>query len=87
VVVLLVVLQKYIHTTHTLFPKGWQGHLRYSSETATFYLNELVVINTAECRLDRKTDIETFKEKKEDFETSVSENDSLKCYKKLRKLL
>jgi hypothetical protein len=29
---------KYIHTTHALFPKGLL-HVRYSSETPTFYKN------------------------------------------------
>jgi hypothetical protein len=29
----------YIHTTHALSPKGYQRHLRYSSETPTFYQN------------------------------------------------
>jgi hypothetical protein len=40
-------LYTYIHTT-TLSPKGWQRHLRYSSETPTFYQNYLAMRNTAD---------------------------------------
>jgi hypothetical protein len=35
----------YIHTTHALSQKGYQRHLRYSSETPTFYQNYLAVSN------------------------------------------
>jgi hypothetical protein len=35
----------YIHTTHTLPPKGQQMHLRYSSETPSFYQNYLAMSN------------------------------------------
>jgi hypothetical protein len=33
----------YIHTTHALFLKGQQKHLRYFSEMPTFYQNYLVM--------------------------------------------
>jgi hypothetical protein len=32
-----VLIHTYIHTAHALFSKGKQRHLRYSSETPTFY--------------------------------------------------
>jgi hypothetical protein len=38
----------YIHTTHALSPKGYQRHLRYSSETPKFYQNYLAISNTAD---------------------------------------
>jgi hypothetical protein len=38
----------YIHTTHALSPKGQQRHLRHSSETPTFYQNQLAIRNTAD---------------------------------------
>jgi hypothetical protein len=40
---------KYIHTsTHALFPKGQQRHLRFYFETPTFYQNYLAMSNTAD---------------------------------------
>jgi hypothetical protein len=38
----------YIHTTHALSLKGQQRHLRYPSETPTFYQNYLAIRNTAD---------------------------------------
>jgi hypothetical protein len=38
--------QYYIHTTHALSPR--QRHLKYSSETPTFYQNYLAMKNTAD---------------------------------------
>jgi hypothetical protein len=36
------------HTTHAPSPKGKKRHLRYSSETLTFYQNYLAMRNTAD---------------------------------------
>jgi hypothetical protein len=41
-------IHTYIHTTHALSPKGKQRHLRYYSETPTFYQNFLAIRNTAD---------------------------------------
>jgi hypothetical protein len=41
------------HTNQTLFPKGYQTHLKYSSETPTFYQNDLAMRNTADVPPDR----------------------------------
>jgi hypothetical protein len=38
----------HIHTTHAQSPKGWQKHLRYFSDTPTFYQNYLAMSNTAD---------------------------------------
>jgi hypothetical protein len=38
----------YIHTTHALSLKGQQRHLRFYSETPTFYQNYLAMRNTAD---------------------------------------
>jgi hypothetical protein len=37
-----------MHTTHALSPKVWQRHLRYSSETPTFYQNYFAMSDTAD---------------------------------------
>jgi hypothetical protein len=39
---------EYIYTTHALSSKGQQRHLRYSSETPTFYQNYLAMSNTVD---------------------------------------
>jgi hypothetical protein len=39
-------VRNYIHTTYALSPKRYQTHLRYSSETNTFYQNYLAMRNT-----------------------------------------
>jgi hypothetical protein len=38
----------YVYTTYALSSKGQQRHLRYSSETPTFYQNYLATSNTAD---------------------------------------
>jgi hypothetical protein len=42
----IFLINTYIHTTHAPSLKGQQGHLRYSSETPTFYQNYLAMRNT-----------------------------------------
>jgi hypothetical protein len=39
---------EYIYTTHALSPKGWQRHLRYSSQIPMFYRNYLAMSSTAD---------------------------------------
>jgi hypothetical protein len=38
----------YAHNAHALSPKGYQRHLRYSSEIPTFYQNYLAMRSTAD---------------------------------------
>jgi hypothetical protein len=38
----------YLHTAHACSPKGWQRHLRYSSETPTFCQNYFAMRTTAD---------------------------------------
>jgi hypothetical protein len=46
-----------IHITHAWSLKWWQRHLKYSSETSTFYQNELAVRDTADVTGGKPIDV------------------------------
>jgi hypothetical protein len=52
-----IFIHTYIQTTHALSPKGYQRHLRYYSETPTFYQNYLAMSNTADVTGGKPIDV------------------------------
>jgi hypothetical protein len=47
---MFLIIHTYIHSTHALFLKGQQSHLKYSSEKPKFYQTDLAMRNTTDVK-------------------------------------